>query len=122
MTTNNETLLQSIAQILWQNGPDTEWSSDTTTAIADIIATARPDLYNSLQDCSGQEAKEAEESGDDLQLLTALDIIEGIEDSDVDQQIAAWQRMVDTGLVWKLQGWYARTAERLILQGLIQAA
>lgn len=49
-----------------------------------------------------------------------ISIIEGLEDSSIDEQLTAWQRLVDTGLAWKLQGWYSRTATQLIEQGLIQ--
>jgi len=54
------------------------------------------------------------------EIITAVDIIEGVESSNIDQQLESWQKMVDTGLVWKLQGWYARTADQLIKQGLIR--
>jgi hypothetical protein len=49
----------------------------------------------------------------------AIAIIEGIEDASIDEQIQAWQSLVDSGLAWKLQGWYGRTATQLIEQGLI---
>jgi hypothetical protein len=51
--------------------------------------------------------------------LAAIEIIEGINDSSVEEQLRAWQALVDTGLVWQLQGWYGRTAVQLIEQGLI---
>lgn len=32
--------------------------------------------------------------------------------------LTAWQHLIDTGLAWSLQGWFGRTAARLIEQGL----
>jgi hypothetical protein len=52
--------------------------------------------------------------------LAAIEIIEGINDSSIEEQLRAWQALVDTGLVWQLQGWYARTADQLIRDGLIR--
>jgi hypothetical protein len=42
--TTSEQLLQSIADALWGDGADSEWSSDTIQAIADAIQSERPDL------------------------------------------------------------------------------
>ncbi len=50
----------------------------------------------------------------------ALDLVEAIESSSTEDQIDAWQELVNTGLVWQLQGWYGRTAEQLITQGIIE--
>ena len=36
-----------------------------------------------------------------------------------EKQIEAWQWLLNTGLVWKLQGWYGRTARELIEEGII---
>ena len=52
--------------------------------------------------------------------FTATGIAEGwIEAESEDQQIEAWQTLVDTGLAWKLQGWFGRTAAALIEQGIL---
>lgn len=50
----------------------------------------------------------------------ATGIAEGFEQpEDGDEVIAAWQYLVDTGLAWKLQGWFGRTAMALIDAGEI---
>lgn len=54
-----------------------------------------------------------------LDTFDLVAIIEGIEDASIDEQLQAWQSLVDSGLIWKLQGWYGRTATQLINQGLI---
>ena len=35
-----------------------------------------------------------------------------------EDQIQAWQYLIDTGLCWTLQGWYGRTAKHLIDVGI----
>jgi hypothetical protein len=42
---------------------------------------------------------------------------EGIEAS-AELQAEAWQWLINSGDVWKLQGWYGRTAKTLIEQGV----
>ncbi len=50
---------------------------------------------------------------------TAVGIAEGFIESDSEeQQIEAWQWLIDTGLCWQLQGWFGRTATDLINQGI----
>lgn len=52
--------------------------------------------------------------------FTATGIAEGWIDCDSeDQYLQAWQTLVDTGLAWRLQGWFERTAQQLIDNGLI---
>lgn len=53
--------------------------------------------------------------------MTGLEAIMIIEDGEqeLDELVEAWQFLLDTGLVWKLQGWYGRTAVTLIEQGVI---
>lgn len=52
----------------------------------------------------------------------AVGIAEGwIEPEDEAQQVEAWQTLVDTGLAWRLQGWFGRMAEHLIEMGVIDA-
>ena len=50
----------------------------------------------------------------------AVGIAEGfIEADNADQVIKAWQHLHDTGLAYQLQGWFGRTAQSLIEQGII---
>lgn len=56
-----------------------------------------------------------------MDILTAAEIAEGIIEADDDQIIEAWQTLHDTGVAYQLQGWFGRTAQDLIAQGLISA-
>ena len=54
-----------------------------------------------------------------------LQAINIIEDDDVpagvdeyDATVLAWQYLIDTGMVWRLQGWYGRCAKNLIEEGI----
>ena len=52
----------------------------------------------------------------------ATGIAEGfIEADDEEQVIAAWQHLHDTGLAYRLQGWFGRTAQHLLQSGVISA-
>lgn len=56
---------------------------------------------------------------------TAVSIAEGFcegENATKEQQIEAWQHLIDTGRAWALQGWFGRTATDLIEQGICHAA
>tara|TARA_R100001244_G_scaffold25906_1_gene26153 strand:+ start:49 stop:231 length:183 start_codon:yes stop_codon:yes gene_type:complete len=51
----------------------------------------------------------------------AVGIAEGFEEPENEEQvIQAWQYLLDTGLVWQLQGSFGRTANALIEQGIIK--
>jgi len=55
---------------------------------------------------------------------TAVSIAEGFcegENATKEQQIEAWQHLIDTGLAWTLQGWFGRQAQSLIEQGVCSA-
>ena len=52
----------------------------------------------------------------------AIGIAEGFEEPENEEQvIKAWQHLVDTGLVWTLQGWFGRQAMFLIDNGLCKS-
>ena len=53
--------------------------------------------------------------------LTAINICEGSQDATEDEVVAAWQHLIDTGLVWQLQGFYGRMAHELIEHGVCTA-
>ncbi len=55
------------------------------------------------------------------QFTDDLDAILYIEEDQSDEEttIAAWQHLLDTGTVWKLQGSYQRGARDLLEAGLI---
>lgn len=51
---------------------------------------------------------------------TAVALAEGFEEAESEEQvIEAWQHLHDTGLAYKLQGWFGRQAVALIEQGVI---
>jgi hypothetical protein len=57
-----------------------------------------------------------------MDTYTATGLAEGwIESDDAEQVIEAWQTLHDTGVAYQLQGWFGRTAQDLIAQGVISA-
>lgn len=52
----------------------------------------------------------------------AVMIAEGAVAADEEEVLEAWQHLVDTGLAWQLQGFFGRTAARLIEAGHINPA
>lgn len=51
-----------------------------------------------------------------LATMIAEGVMEG-EGATEQEQIEAWQYLIDTGLAWKLQGFFGRTAQALIEAG-----
>ena len=49
----------------------------------------------------------------------AVALAEGFEEGTEEEQLEAWQHLVDTGLAWTLQGFFGRTAKALIEGGYI---
>ena len=53
-----------------------------------------------------------------MDIYTATMIAEGVEEArDEDEYIDAWQLLIDSGTVWRLQGWFGRTARSMIEEG-----
>lgn len=48
----------------------------------------------------------------------AIMIAEGDQPSTEEMYAEAWQYLIDTGLCWKLQGWFGREATRMIEEKL----
>ena len=56
-----------------------------------------------------------------MDIFTATQIAEGLEEATDEQIIEAWQTLHDTGVAYQLQGWFGRTAQDLVAQGIISA-
>ena len=57
-----------------------------------------------------------------MDTYTATMIIEGVEPEQYEGHIVdAWQHLIDTAIVWKLQGSYGRMAQQLIESGVCKA-
>lgn len=52
----------------------------------------------------------------------AVMICEGVEEATQAQQIAAWQSLIDDGIVWTLQGSFGRQAKAMIEAGVCYSA
>lgn len=58
-----------------------------------------------------------------MNLANLVLIAEGAIPADSEEQyLEAWQQLIDTGLCWRLQGFFGRTAEALIEAGLCAPA
>ena len=52
-------------------------------------------------------------------LYKAVGLAEGFEEGTEEEIIKAWQYLHDTGHAYRLQGWFGRTAQNLIKEGII---
>ncbi len=57
-----------------------------------------------------------------MDAFTATMIAEGAEEASEKRQREAWQYLVDTGLVWQLQGFFGRQAAAMIAAGTLEGA
>ena len=56
------------------------------------------------------------------EIMDAIDICEGLVESTQSEEREAWQYLINTGVCWELQGWFGRTAARLIEDGVCHEA
>ena len=54
-----------------------------------------------------------------LTIYRAVGLAEGFEEGTEEEVIEAWQYLHDTGEAYNLQGWFGRTAQYLIQEGVI---
>jgi uncharacterized membrane protein len=60
---------------------------------------------------------------EELDIFTATMIAEGVEEVESEEEyLEAWQRLIDTGTCWQLQGFFGRTASALIEAGKCREA
>lgn len=58
-----------------------------------------------------------------MDIFTATMIAEGVEPAEsYDENIEAWQTLIDTGVCWSLQGSFGRMAAHLINKGVCSPA
>ena len=57
-----------------------------------------------------------------METYDAVMIAEGVDEAGDEIRVQAWQHLIDTGLVWKLQGRFGRTAAALIEDGICHKA
>jgi hypothetical protein len=59
-----------------------------------------------------------------LSIYDACACVEGFDglEHTQEEEIAAWQYLIDTGAAWTLQGWYGRNAHALIKAGICRPA
>lgn len=56
-----------------------------------------------------------------MDTLDAIMLIEGNAEAHPEEVLQAWQHLIDTAVVWSLQGSYGRYATQLIEQGVCTA-
>ena len=55
-----------------------------------------------------------------MENFEAVMVAEGVEPATREEQVEAWQHLIDSGLAWSLQGWFGRYGSNLIEQGICE--
>ena len=55
-----------------------------------------------------------------LSSYEAVGLAEGFVEGTEEEVIAAWQYLINTGLAWQLQGYFGRTAQDLLDNGICE--
>jgi hypothetical protein len=64
--------------------------------------------------------KTTERKGDKMTVYDAIGLAEGFVEAESEEQvIEAWQFLLDTGMVWSLQGMFGRQAVSMIEEGIL---
>jgi hypothetical protein len=53
-----------------------------------------------------------------MDLIEAINMVEGVSESTPETITEAWQHLIDTGMAWRLQGSLGRCADALIERGV----
>lgn len=96
-------------------GPATQLSVRELDTIQHQIAerdNAGHDLYATREHLDDDAAH--------MDAYRAVGLAEGFEDGTIEEQLAAWQYIVDQNLTATLQGWFGRRAAELIAEGKIR--
>lgn len=58
-----------------------------------------------------------------METSRAISIAEGLKEAKThDEWVSAWQYLINTGIVWELQGWFGRRATELIEENICHEA
>lgn len=57
-----------------------------------------------------------------MSIFKATMIAEGVDEASEEVQIEAWQKLIDTGVAWQLQGCFGRQAMAMIENGVCSPA
>ena len=54
-----------------------------------------------------------------MEIYRAVALAEGFEEGTEEEELEAWQKLHDSGMAYRLQGWFGRQCQSMIENGLI---